>query len=202
LHKEERWFDEVPVSGGLRVGLMFEDETGLMPGFFFAWLPERRVPGLCAQISSRDGRYEGQFLYDLDDSNMGRIRLAWASDHSKELSEYEPKDLAILAWAGEDCEATEGPFVVTAWSEEPTVGDPVVLLNSDDPTSLVLVKDGAVLDETGCLELQGVARSFNLRCSLPNSWQDTAEAEVFVRVRERAGRRIRFRDLPLPLAGR
>lgn len=195
---EESWFDPVPVGGGLRVGVMFETEAGRMDDSFTVWLPEEATGRLCVEISSRDGRYEGNFEYVLSRDAGTQVILSWPSEHFRRLASYPPSEIAILSQLGSDCASPRGPYAVAAWTEPTTATEAVVFLNSDEPSSLVLVVDGLVAQERPCAELSGVTRSFNLRCPLPLSWRDPGGA-VFVRILEFSGRRAQPRDLPLPL---
>lgn len=193
----ERWFADVPVGGGLRVGLMLRPtEAERLPELFFAWIPGGS-DGLCVQVASKDGRYSGEFWYELDPAISGVVSLEWTTAHKRALADYSTRELAILSRLSSDCGLEEGRYVISSWTPKAVPGRTVVLVNSDYPTSLIAVDDGRVFAEEDCQPVAGVTRAFNLSCELPREWWSEPNHEIYVRIAEPSGRRIRPRDLPL-----
>ena len=197
--QSERYVASVPVSGGLRVGVMaIPRQQRPEADSLFVILPSTRKSALCVEVSSRDGRYEGRLEYPLADGDSGSVSLKFRSRHRGDIEDLEADELAILAHVAEKCDGKVETFVVAAW-EPITVPDTVtVFLNSRVPTYVIALQAGKVQHETRCADLSATTTAFNLRCAVPYSWI-TSTNKLYVRKRERRGARTAIVDTPLPL---
>jgi hypothetical protein len=188
----ERWSDRVPVSGGVRVGVMVLHGRAIQNvERMTITLPPTEAPWLCVEISSRDGRYSGRLRYDIGSAPRGAVDLEVPTAHVEELKGYSPEDLAILAAVADNCEGPAATYVVAAW-DTPAPGSAVAaFLNSRVPTTIVNPADGR---SAPCTPLDGVTTAFNLRCDLPAEWL-SGKVELVVQMRR--GRS--FARVPLPL---
>ncbi|MEZ5320103.1 MAG: hypothetical protein R2752_22065 [Vicinamibacterales bacterium] len=189
----ERWADRVPVSGGIRVGVMALDGRTIENlERMTIRRPTSDLPWLCVEISSRDGRYSGRLSYRLHDAPEGLIDLEVPTEKVAELRDYAAGDLAILASLATSCDGPPETFVVAAWDPRVANDHVVVLINSRVPTTIVRASDNA---STPCTPLDGVTTAFNLSCQVPAAW---LEPKVELVIRMRRGRS--FSNVPLHLA--
>ena len=197
----EQWLDEVPVSGGVRVGVMGNlTSDPVDPETFVVFVPETSLPALCVEVSSKDGRYEAKLKYDVSEQDPGLVFFQLGSKHSMKLREYAAHDLTIMAHLGQDCTASAEVFLVSVWKGD-TVPDTVsVFVNSDVPTFIVGRKGGPIEYKYPCLSIKGgvAAKAYNRECHVPAS-VITLDVQFMVRKRIRAGTRIRIEDYDLPL---
>jgi hypothetical protein len=170
----EHWRDPVPVSGGLRVGVMAEQTGRINPVQFTVWLPEQsEKPALCVELSSQDGRYIASLEYDIRGASGPLPLNLPVSRYGAQLRGLDASQLAILARLAKACgkvPVEPGAFVVAGWNRPAGIGDTIiVLLNSRLPTSIA-VGDGKRADgEHVCTSLSGTTTAFNLRCAIPSS---------------------------------
>jgi hypothetical protein len=199
IAQSERYVANVPVSGGLRVGVMViprrerPDADSL-----YVILPLTGKSTLCAEVSSRDGRYEARLEYSLAAGDSGGIWLKFRSRHRSQIKDLEADELAILAHLAEKCDGNVETFVVASWDAITVPDTVIVFLNSRVPTFVIAVKAREKQDETRCAELSQTTTAFNLRCAIPYAWI-TSSNTLYVRKRERRGARTAIVDTPLPL---
>lgn len=194
----EQWRDPVPVSGGLRVGVMAQPGSPFNPVQLTVWLPKTDASALCIELSSQNGHYIASVPYDIRGEAPGPLRLNLpASQHVPKLRNMQPDQVAILARLADGCGAVPTnprEFVVAAWNQL-TLGETViVMLNSRLPTSIGV---GAKKIETRypCASLSGTTTAFNLRCEIPVS-EMTSERRFVIEMRRGAS----VNTVPLPLA--
>lgn len=194
----EQWRESVPVSGGLRVGVMRDGGAGFDPARLTVWLPDTDAPALCVEVSSQDGRYVATVPYNVAGDGPGPLLLAFPSNHLSELRDFGSDQLAILARLAKSCGDTPvgpGDFVVSAWGEQVQLGSKfVVLLNSRLSTSILAGKDNKVLAEYPCRSLSGRTTAFNMRCEIPFAQTITG---LSYSIRMRRGSGINTVELPL-----
>lgn len=200
---EERWVQDVAVSGGVRVGVM-ASPTGdpVDPDQFTVYLPDiagARV--LCVEISSRDGRYNAAIEYDLAGVTSGPRRLGLRDAQFRgALVRYAQVELAILARLQEECGAPadpEGAFIVADWAQGQEPTSLTVLLNSRVPAEIVGEDEGRTVIRVPCSDLEGTTTAFNLRCDLDRALL-TPATRLYV-VRRRGTRTLAPVALPLRL---
>lgn len=200
LTKSERWLKSVPVSGGLRVGVMAIARQKRPRGdTLYVILPSTgRLSRLCVEISSRDGRYEAKLEYDISERSPGLDTLEFLPAHRREIEKLEADELAILAHVDSTCAGKVETFVVAAWEPIAAADTVTVFLNSRVPTYVIALEAKRVTHETRCEDLSETTTAFNLRCRVPSSWMKST-GDFYVRKRERRGTRTSFVDTPLPL---
>lgn len=199
----EKWIDQRPVSGGLRVGVMMGvSESGIDPDVFTVILPASDLSLLCVEVSSQDGRYEAKIPYEVGKLSPGPIQLSLPTKYEKKLSGYKAKEVSILARLSQQCGAPVGTFVVAGWDERaPTDTTISVFINSRVPTYIVGGIGGTIEYEVRCSDLREGAMAtvaYNKHCEVPESWV-TPNIELYVRQRIRRGPTTSFRDVPLPI---
>lgn len=196
----ERYTEEIPVSGGLRVGLM-NDKDGKIkdPRVVYALIPSASAASLCVEISSQDGRYSANLEYDVSNTDSGWRPLTVPTKKRNELSDYDRAGLVVLANLSASCDGSTGTIIVTSWEKRAAGGDGdvgeqlYVYLNSRIPTTIVGGVGGQVDNEARCQTLGDVTTAYNLRCAVPTEWVST-DSEFYIRVRK--GRSVS--DIPLP----
>ena len=169
----EQWREAVPVSGGLRVGIMAEPDSRADLGSLTVWLPETDAAFLCIELSSQDGRYIASVAYDIRGESSGPLPLNLPrSQFGSQIRGIPHSQLAILArLAGRCGTAPEKPgdFVVAGWRRN-EIGDRIlVLLNSRLPTEIVAGDGKRIAHRYPCETLSGTTTAFNLRCAIPVS---------------------------------
>jgi hypothetical protein len=87
-------------------------------------LPRNPVGQLCLQITTRDGRYYGEQIFDTSRTNGGRLALSLNSKYARELANYSYKDLAVLLELRENCKKNNTGIIV-----------PAVLMGNDNKSS-------------------------------------------------------------------
>ena len=166
----EQWRDPVPVSGGLRVGVMAEPGSAFNPIQLTVWLPETEAPALCVEISSQNGHYVASVPYDIRGEAPGPLRLNLpASQHLPKLRAMQPQQLAILARLANSCGAVPTQpreFVISAWNQQALGDTVIVMLNSRLPTSIG-VGEKKIEARYPCSSLAGITTAYNLRCEVP-----------------------------------
>jgi hypothetical protein len=194
-HSTGRWQERVPVSGGIRVGVVVWQPGRFNPRELLLILPDlaTRPRQLCVEISSRDGRYSAQLDYLIANEPPGPIRAVVDAEDLDKVNTAAGEDVAVLASLSNDCRAeTPSVYLVAAW-RLPTNREPIaVLLNSRVPTTIVGA--GASVP---CTELTGVTTAYNLRCELPPQW---ANGEVRLGISQKRGRGEVIVPLPLYVA--
>ncbi len=194
-----RWQERVPVSGGIRVGVVVWQPGRFNPRELALKLPPKsstlpelsQLPErLCVEISSRDGRYTALLEYRIANEPAGQIRALVDAQDLDKLNTAAAEDVAILASLSNDCRTQSAAvYLVASWGPAKP-GEPIaVLLNSRVPTTIVGA--GAPVR---CTELDGVTTAYNLRCDLPPHLVD---GEVALGIRQKRGRGEV--TVPLPL---
>jgi len=166
----ERWVPTVPVSGGVRVGLMESLPAASAAGASFSvLLPQSVPPALCVQITAQDGRYTATLEYDLASAAPGTVHLQFPTRYRAELAgHYRSGQLAVLARGTTSCVVPGGPFLVASWRERPVFDSLFVLVNSHWLTDLQIPDTSRAVSVVGCPEIEGTpAVAFNRACAVP-----------------------------------
>lgn len=156
--KWEIWHDEIPVSGGMKVGLMVNENTNdqINPEVFYVDLPELSNETIWIEISSKDGRYSAKLPYLIESIKKGIQQLKLPTNHHKQLKAYTMNEVVILA----TLETPEEPiYCISSWKENINYSEVCLYLNSSLPTG---VEQGRVQ----CEELPTPAVAYNKRCVL------------------------------------
>ena len=196
VDSKETYLTKVPVSGiGVRAGIISGgQQRTFAPGSFAVAMPSGSSGRLCVTISSRDGRYQGTYEYDIQADLVGTLRLRTPTKFSRELREYSTDQMAILASVATNCRVAPSRYVLSSWGSQVATDTVVALLNSRLPTRIVVGRDDRVRDSVPCLPLEGVTTAFNLRCAIPRSMLDSGGRAV---VRIQSGQS--FSSIALPV---
>jgi hypothetical protein len=162
----ERWQKEVPVSGDVRVGVVAKGDRRLTPTSLLVFLPSSTETTLCIELSSQDGRYSARLPYPLNDNTSRTVQLDLPTKYARELANYEPRQIAILASLGNGCSQPPSTYVLARWDLIEQVDDLLVLLNSRLPARIRGEGPNGPLS-FDCLPLDGVTTGFNLSCEIP-----------------------------------
>ena len=179
---KEIWYDKTPVSGDIRVGIISEFDTTNLPldTFYYAYVPDEPIEGLklCTVISSRDGRYKGELITDLNEDMRGTISgIDWKSEHFEDLAAMKKNDITILSMVAETCDSDPKFYTLSQWSKSKT--DSIyIILNSEKKPKIKIKSDG--IKKCNCKELAGETNvNFNYKCSIPISYlKDKFEMDV------------------------
>ncbi|HEX5872091.1 MAG TPA: hypothetical protein VFY65_16795 [Longimicrobium sp.] len=129
--QDEHWISEPPVAQrGVVVGLMTDPQAG-RPDLtrLYAYLPGGAQGVLCVTIASRDGRYEAWMEY-APGTASGRVELTRTTARQRELRDYPPEQLALLAHLGDGCRSPVREYLVASWNPRDPGGRVMVMVNS------------------------------------------------------------------------
>lgn len=196
----EVWQERVPVSGGVRVGLMLNSsQSEIKPHRFFVMIPETGIKNLCVELSSKDGRYSAKVDYDLTGVEQGMKEFYLPTRYAKELKKYTSDELVILASLSSSCNVNPHWYLISSW--DPKFQDAtsvVAYVNSVVSTSLSLQRANGENEELKFESLQLPTVAFNKKCVVPFKLMGT-ESILQVRQRVRKMNRVRFNTYEIPV---
>ena len=190
--KWEIWQNNIPVSGGVRVGLMCELKANnnnnnhiKKPNEFYIWsfeYSEIDTDSIEIEISSKDGRYSAKFKGGDSRALKGEIlpisvksgfiyRVTTNTHFRPQLKEFNRDALVILASVVD--KDKKNKYLVSSWDKniEPKdsneIGNLGVYINSQIPTKLTYGEKNKRI-EVECMELVDPAIAFNKKCEIPN----------------------------------
>lgn len=196
----EVWYDKVPVSGEIRVGIMTSnEESKINPSTFYVMIPKHTEKFLFCEISSRDGRYEASVSYNIAGLKPGSHRFSLPSQHINELKNYSSKDITILTSIGNTLSSDPTFFTSASW--EPVNSYPTyiyILLNSERNTSIVVEnKKSDNRNEYPCDKIiTDSSIAYNCLCKIPTNILDV-NSELFIKQRVRKMRKITYNSYPI-----
>lgn len=183
----EIWFDKIPVSGDLRVGLMndFSAQKLLNPSTFYCTIPAVHPSNLCVEISSQNGRYEAELEYDISKLPAGEHQFQLPTSYAEKLKSFTPKDIAILVRGSNVCGDKSGAFYYARWSMTPKSDTLFALLNSENPTIIKIEESSGNIKEIQCDKLTDPsAVAYNCICKIPiKAIQKAKDITIIHRVR-------------------
>lgn len=201
--KWEVWYDKVPVSGDIRVGLMNEYTNGpVSPGSFYVVLPTKKETKLCVEISSWDGRYEASLEYDISGVPPGVQMFELPTAYKDKLNKFQKKNLAVLARGATTCTSEKYNIYPASWSENSQKSDTLYLLvNSENPTKIGFTDKQGVNQEIECKKISNPsAIAFNCICALPKKNILNAETCAIVqRVKKGSIRKVNTYPVPIKI---
>ena len=184
----EVWYDKIPVSGDLRVGLMndFSDQKLLDPSTFYCTIPAVHPSNLCVEISSQNGRYEAVLAYDISKLPAGEHQFQLPTSYGNKLKAFASKDIAILLRGSQKCGDNSGEYYYGRWSQTPKSDTLYVLLNTENPTFIKYDDKDGISKEVKCYQLEVPnAVAFNCMCKVPiKSIQKAKNINILHRVRK------------------
>ena len=117
---EESYLEKVSVSGGIRAGFMQEStlpQIDLQQLYIQVLrdIPEPKAK-LCVNMVSRDGLYAASWHYDLGSQPAGELLVSIPSKYQKQIADYTPDSLVVLAAIGQDdCTSRDLRYVPASW---------------------------------------------------------------------------------------
>ncbi len=198
----EVWYDNVPVSGEIRVGVMVDqNEASINPTTFYVMIPELSEKFLSCEISSRDGRYEACVAYDISKLKSGSHQFTLPTKHVNDLKTYNFSDITILTSLSDNLE-NKGKFYTGA-SWEPISIFPeniYVYLNSARSTTLVAVnKSKNEREEFKCIKIEKPSSiAYNKVCKFPSK-AISPNTELLIKQRVRKMNKITYNSYPISI---
>jgi len=193
----ESFVGKPKVSGNLLVGLRFGEASGKFNPSAVGLLIPPRVGwhSACIDISSRDGLYFAQNLYEIDGASGGLAFIQAVTKYSKELLRYKNEDIAVTVRLVRDCNVPEVgelvPAILNASSRTATksLGHSLVALVNAEPERLkvALLRNGVEASIAECKsDPNAVQISFTSSCEFKGT-PDLAPGsyDLLIRVRER-----------------
>ena len=196
----EVYQEKVPVSGGVRVGLMFEqEESKFNPSQFFVNIPNTEITNLCVELSSKDGRYSAKLNYDISEALEGLQQFYLPTKYKDELSGYVSDELVILASLGNAC--TEKPefYLISGWKDSCKPSSMVIYINSSIETSLVVQSADGGTEEFPFTKINSPTIAYNKKSVAPLNVLQTTSALLYIKQRTRKMGRVKFNSYKVPL---
>ncbi len=196
---QENFTEDVPVSGGVRVGIMSGATDVLVdPSGLRVFLGASDSPRLCVDILSVDGRYSAHLEYDVAGRAPGPYLLQFPTRRADSLGDYRADSLAVLAAYGENCgaERVRG-LAVVAWQAVERLQQLTVFVGTGGARAQLLIPSSGGVLKVPCTDLDTAAPrvSYDAAC--------TIQLTDDLRLRETVIRRRHFgstlKDVPLPL---
>lgn len=197
----EVWYDKVPVSGDIRVGLMNEfSNSKINPSSFQVEIPTQKATKLCVEISSKDGRYEATLEYDISNVSSGTQVFNLPTSYQEKLSKFEKKDIAILSKGAQSCTSEDYHIYVSSWSKTKVQQDSIYLMvNSESITKFSITNANGITEELNCKKLKTNAHiAFNCLCSIPKKSITKSSTYALVQ-RVKVGSTRKVNSYPVPI---
>ena len=198
----EVWYDKVPVSGEIRVGIMVDQiNESINPTTFYIMIPEHTEKFLSCEISSIDGRYEASVAYDISKLAAGVHQFNLPTKHANDLKSYSYSDIALLTSITDNLEDKAKYYTSASWKPIITYPENIyVYLNSERTTTIVVedkTKDN--LSEFKCIKIENPSSiAYNKVCKIPSK-SISANTEIFVKQRVRRMKKISYNSYPISL---
>ncbi len=196
----EVWYDKVPVSGEIRVGIMTTNhDASINPSYFYVMIPKHTERFLFCEISSRDGRYEASVSYNITNLKPGSHKFSLPTQHIDDLKNYRSKDITILTSIGNTHSDELKYFTSASWQPVTTYPtDIYILLNSEKKTSIVVEnKKLANRNEYPCDKIiTDSSIAYNCLCKIPTKILD-ANSKLFIKQRVRRMKKITYNSYPI-----
>lgn len=196
----EVYQQEIPVSGGVRVGLMFyEKETEFNPSQFFVNIPKTNITNLCIELSSKDGRYSAKLNYDISGITHGLQQFYLPTKYKKELMGYALDELVILASLGNTCSEKPQAYLISGWKNNSKSTSIVLYINSSIETSLLVQSEDGSTTEFPFTKLNSPTIAFNKKSVVPSTILNSESSLLYIKQRVRKMGRVRFNSYEIPL---
>jgi len=196
----EVWYDKVPVSGEIRVGIMVVNtDESISPSSFYVILPTHEEKYLFCEISSRDGRYEASLTYDISKLKIGCHKFEFPTQHKEELKQYSANDITILTSIGNNPDSDTSYFTSASWVFVNSIPENIVILLNSERRTTIVVEDRKTKtnQEFSCEKIQAEASiSYNSKCIIPSKVID-ANSDVFIKQRVRRMNKITYNSYPI-----
>jgi hypothetical protein len=186
--KWEVWYDKIPVSGNLQVGLMSEasNEKILTPNFFYCYLPEKHKDFLYAEISSQNGKYEAKLSYKITGLKAGLHQFQLPSAYLEKLKTFQTHQIALLLRGKNSNTDVEEELYFGKWLEKTSSDFVNVFLNTENPTFISFETASGEKKEVGCQKIEDInAVAYNCLCKLnTNDIKKAKNINILHRIRK------------------
>lgn len=198
----EVYYTKIPVSGGVRVGVMaFETRDKIAPASFFVKIPQHTQSKLCVEISSRDGRYQAKVPYAINGFEPGVYELSLPTKYRNELKNYTIRDITILAKIVKTCDQEAECYVLSAWNKPSFSNQQVyIYLNSEQFTELVLVNPRNSTEHIIECEtiVEPITTAYNCLCKVSGyNLSEFSDVRIKRTIRKVTTRYFDYLDLPV-----
>lgn len=127
----------IPVSGEIRTGLVFDIESNTaINDYFYVNLPEEKFDLLFVEITSNDGRYNASLSFDIKNKPPGELKVKWSTAFYNDLKTFNSKELTILSWLGNNDNAERNHFVISSWDSINAEEFVYIILNSEQQATI------------------------------------------------------------------
>lgn len=168
----EVWYDKIPVSGNLMVGIMNQHSNDLIgkPIQFNCTLPKKHKMYLHAEISSISGRYEANLIYDISNLNGGEYEFYVPTKYSDKLKLHENKNVSLLLRGCDNkkiLDDTNCEYYFGKWYSSKKTDTLFVLLNTENPSFISYLDLNGKSTEIKCRKLYELnAVAYNCLCKV------------------------------------
>jgi len=198
----EVWYDKVPVSGEIRVGIMADqNDEAINPTTFYIMIPEHKEKFLSCEISSIDGRYEASVNYNISKLKAGIHQFNLPTKHVSDLKSYSYSDITILTSIIDNLEDKAKYYTSASWKPITSYPENIyVYLNSERTTTLAVEdKTKNVKSEFKCIKIENSSSiAYNKVCKIPSK-SISPNTEIFVKQRVRRMKKISYNSYPISL---
>ncbi|MBK9736885.1 MAG: hypothetical protein IPO92_18780 [Saprospiraceae bacterium] len=152
LHYKEVWQNKIPISGGLKVGVLYGvSENMKVQKSFFVKLPKGTYNQLCVKFNSRDGKFFADMQYDISKVKEGLIELEYPTKYWQSIQAYTTDKIAILANISKLCNEGDQILVPASWNKAEIQKGINIILNSDkNPKIEIFDLDSKTASEITC----------------------------------------------------
>lgn len=189
----ESFIPNAKVSGGLLVGVKWEDKTDAFSPHKVSIRAPKDTQGrkACVEINSQDGRYTAQNLYQIKSNPGDKVQFETKTAFAQDLSAYKTDSMAVNVRLVESCDSPETGTLIPA-----SLGDGVndgarklvVLMNAEPhKLTLKLTKNGVEAGSfKGCTAVgSNVNVAFTSSCRIALDRASDGPYDLEVKVNER-----------------
>ena len=197
----EVYQEKIPVSGGVRVGLMLEEEEDeINPSTFFVKIPNTNIKNLCVELSSKDGRYSAKLNYDISSASEGLQQFYLPTKFYDQLSGYTSSELVILASLADTCTEKPEAYLISGWKSPDIISTFVLYINSTIESTLVVRLQNGTEEEIPFTEVSSPTIAFNKKSTISKDLLDNESAAMlYIKQRVRKMGRVKFNSYEVPL---
>ena len=196
----EVYQEKIPVSGGVRVGLMLDQkDLEFNPSRFYVNIPKTVITNLCVEISSKDGRYSAKLNYDISATVNGFKEFYLPTKYVGELSNYASNELVILASLSNTCVEKVESYLISSWENSGENSAVVLYINSTIETSLMVKSSDGNSEEFSFEKVNSPTVAYNKKCVVPLNTLNGESTMLFINQRVRKMGRVKFNSYKMPL---
>lgn len=168
----ESWLDVIPVSGDIKVGLMYHDGLKkINPSDLYVHIPSNENDYLCLEISSRNGRYEGKLSFSIKDLNKGLYKVDLQTQYEEQLLDFKPEDLTVLASISDNCKLEPENYTYASWTKIEDRPNKLKLWLNSSMRTVIKVKSedekGKKIQKFKCKKIRAKdSRAYNCMCDI------------------------------------